>query len=47
MDNLTLNEFLKILANADGGDAIELVSQFQSGALCVEGISALDFDDED
>ena len=35
MDNLTLNEFLKILATADGGDAIDLVGRFQSGALCV------------
>lgn len=47
MENLTINQFLKILATADGGDAIDLISKFQSGALCVEGISASDFDDDE
>lgn len=42
MNNLTLVEFLKLLSEADGGEAIELISKFQSGGLCVEGLSVDD-----
>lgn len=42
MDNLTLIEFLKILATCDGGEAIEIIGRFQSGALLVEGFSCDD-----
>jgi len=42
MNNLTLKEFLKLLADADGGEAIELISKFQSGGLCIEGLSVDD-----
>lgn len=45
MDNLSLYEFLKLLAIADGGEAIELISKFQSGGLCIEGISVGDVED--
>lgn len=45
MDNLSLHEFLKFLATADGGEAIELISRFQSGGLCIEGLSVGDVED--
>lgn len=40
MKNYSLGEFLKILATADGGTIIEFISNFQSGAYTVAGISA-------
>lgn len=43
-DNMTLNEFLEKLSNCTGDEAIELISNFQSGGLTVEGIGAEDFD---
>lgn len=45
MKDFTLNDFLKILAIADGDTAIELVSKFQTGAISVEGVAAEDFDE--
>lgn len=43
-ENMTLNEFLKLLSKCSGDDAIEVISRFQAGALTVEGIGAEDFD---
>lgn len=40
MRNMTLKEFLAALATASGDECIDLISDFQSGALTVEGISA-------
>jgi len=44
--NFTLEEFLKALATCDGGEAIELISGFQSGAITVEYISVEDLGEE-
>lgn len=43
--NYTLDEFLKKLATADGGEALELISDFQSGAVSVENKYAEEYED--
>ena len=40
MRNMTLKQFLAALATAYGDECIDLISDFQSGILTVEGISA-------
>tara|TARA_Y100001951_G_scaffold105178_1_gene120475 strand:+ start:4407 stop:4547 length:141 start_codon:yes stop_codon:yes gene_type:complete len=40
MKNMTLKQFLAALATAYGDEYIDLIDDFQSGALTVEGISA-------
>lgn len=44
MKNMTLEEFLRLLATASGDECLELVSSFQSGGITVEGISAEELD---
>jgi len=39
-ENMSLKEFLTLLSDCSGDEAIELVSRFQSGALLIESISA-------
>ena len=41
-ENLTLIEFLKKLATCVGGEAIDLISKFQSGGLTIEDINVDD-----
>lgn len=43
-ENYSLNEFLAMLAECSGDEAIEIISRFQSGSLTVENIGAEDFD---
>lgn len=45
MENLSLKDFLRILSTIDGGDAIELISRFQSGSIRIEGFTVDDFND--
>jgi hypothetical protein len=40
MSDFRLMRFLAELADASGDDALDLISEFQSGAITVEGISA-------
>lgn len=44
MNDMSLVEFLRLLATASGDECIEIVSRFQSGALTVEGIAAEELD---
>ena len=44
MKDMTLQEFLKILSECSGDEALDLVNRFQCGSLTVEGIGAEDFD---
>lgn len=43
-DNMTLSEFLKFISDCDGGEAIEIISKFQSGGLLIENLGAEDFE---
>jgi hypothetical protein len=43
-ENMTLNEFLKIISNCSGDEALEIFSKFQSGGLTIENIGVKDFD---
>jgi len=43
-EDMTLSDFLKKLSECSGDEALEIISQFQSGGLSVEGIGAEDFD---
>ena len=45
MDNLSIDELLAILASASGDEVIDLVHRFQRGALCIDGKSAADFEE--
>ncbi len=42
--NMTLMEFLQFLSNCSCDDAIEIISEFQRGAIIVDGVSADEFD---
>lgn len=44
MKNMTLEEFLRLLATASGDECLDLVSRFQSGMVTVEGIAAEELD---
>jgi len=43
-EDLSLREFLEVLSNCSGDEAVDIISKYQSGAITVEGISADDFD---
>ena len=44
MEDMKLEEFLKLLSNSDGDKTIEIISNFQAGGLTVEGIGVEDFE---
>jgi len=43
--NYTLVEFLKLIANCDGGEAMEIVGRFQSNAISIEDIYVDELED--
>ena len=43
-DNMTLNEFLKFISTCSGDEAIDIISNFQSGGLTIENLGAEDFE---
>lgn len=43
-ENMTLNDFLKFISTCSGDEAIEIISNFQSGGLLIENIGVEDFD---
>jgi len=45
--NITLMEFLRFISACNGDEGIEIISQFQSGAITIEGIDVADVNDDD
>jgi len=43
-EDLSLREFLEVLAGCSGDEAIDVVAKFQVGAITVEGISADEYE---
>lgn len=44
INEMTLLEFLKIIAQGGGEDIMDMVERFQCGELTIAGINAADFD---
>ena len=45
--DMSINKFLELMSTCTGDQAIDIITMFQCGDLCIGGFSVHDFEDRD